>query len=206
MLMTLKKQIHTMLNKVKMEGYMKRIYLVQSGKFKNVDMDDITGIDSLIQLKYMGAAEFEFGGLPTSLKRIVKYHNEYVMEQLDYNDKQGNPLFLYHNPVNESGPEEIHKAIRNLLRGKTMCKQPIGLKNYLESDNPEDQRCMDFWWDIENDFFLCFGNKHSEQILYAIEQLKIKWKDELFPKELSTIEKIKHAIYRITHNGYDRKD
>lgn len=42
---------------------MKRIYLIQSGKFKNVDMDDITGIDSLIQLKYMGAAEFEFGVL-----------------------------------------------------------------------------------------------------------------------------------------------
>lgn len=50
------------------------------------------------------------------------------MEQLDYNDKQGNPLFLYHNPVNESSPEEIHKAIRNLLRCKTICKQPIGLK------------------------------------------------------------------------------
>ena len=53
----------------------KRVELVQSGHFKrNVDSlskKDINGITDIILLDYMGSAEFEWGSLPCSLKRMT---------------------------------------------------------------------------------------------------------------------------------------
>lgn len=37
------------------------IDLVQRGKFNKIDMNDIVGIDSLIDFDYMGSSEFEWG-------------------------------------------------------------------------------------------------------------------------------------------------
>ena len=55
-------------------------YLVQRGTFRDkIDISKITGIDSIISWDYMGSSEFEFGALPTSLKRIVfNYRNNKI--------------------------------------------------------------------------------------------------------------------------------
>ena len=53
----------------------KKVRLVQSGHFKrNIDSlskKDIDGITDIILLDYMGSAEFEWGSLPCSLKRMT---------------------------------------------------------------------------------------------------------------------------------------
>ena len=53
----------------------KRVRLVQSGHFKK-DIDElnkkeINGLDDIVSLEYMGSAEFEWGALPRSLRRMT---------------------------------------------------------------------------------------------------------------------------------------
>lgn len=182
---------------------MERIYLVQAGKFKNVPHSSIVGLDSLIDLKYMGAAEFEYGSLPKSLKRIVKNSDTYFMEQLNYQDKDNRPMFLYHN-MKEPDQEKLHSLVQQLIKGKIYCKMPINIQRCMNKETTATIDIMDFWWDIENDFFLFFGHENQEKVLLAIEQLKLKWEDELFPKKLTYVERISDFIHRITHNGHSK--
>lgn len=183
---------------------MRRIYLVQEGKFKETPYSEIIGLDSLIDFRYMGAAEFEYGALPTSLKRIVKNSGTYLMETLKYHDQNGNPMFLYHNMNAPNQGEELYELIEQLIAGKIYCKRPINIKRYIQNSDSKDVHLMNFWWDIENDFFLFLGHENQEKVLLAIEQLKLKWKDELFPKKLTYVERISDFIYRITHNGHSK--
>jgi len=57
-------------------------WLVQRGEFKIIKDNDIIGMDSLITWDYMGSAEFEFGALPQSLKRMVKEFNQYQLFEI----------------------------------------------------------------------------------------------------------------------------
>lgn len=52
-------------------------YLVQRATIKTTDREHIAGIDSL--LAYMGSAEFEFGSLGASFRRIMASFDDYVI-------------------------------------------------------------------------------------------------------------------------------
>ena len=54
-------------------------YLIQQAKFS--DRSDRKGIDSILAFDYMGSAEFEFGALPQSLKRIRENIDNYIYIQ-----------------------------------------------------------------------------------------------------------------------------
>lgn len=70
---------------------MKNTYLLQAGTFLNINEDEIIGFDSIIDLKYMGACEFEGiydsltgqikNPLNLSLKRIVKNMDSYIVKR-----------------------------------------------------------------------------------------------------------------------------
>lgn len=157
----------------------KRVRLVQSGRFRrNVDdleKKNINGLDDIVGLDYMGSAEFEWGSLPKSLRRMTinkDFYKVFVFNQ--YKDENGNSLKVY-------APHVFFKNIQNIV--DRLAVNGYGLQEYCslhrhiqkEEKNEEDtffgyKDDRDFWWDIENDFFMFF--EHTDKVLQAMDALR----------------------------------
>ena len=157
----------------------KRVRLVQSGHFKK-DIDelnkkDINGLGDIVSLDYMGSAEFEWGALPRSLRRMTinkDFYKVFVFNQ--YKDEKGNPLKVY-------APQVFYKNVQNIVN--RLAEHGYGLQEYcslsdhIQKDKKEDDDTRfryidksDFWWDIENDFFMFFEN--TDKVLMAMDALR----------------------------------
>lgn len=157
----------------------KRVRLVQSGHFKK-DIDElnkkeINGLDDIVSLDYMGSAEFEWGALPRSLRRMTinkDFYKVFVFNQ--YKDEKGNPLKVY-------APQVFYKNVQNIVN--RLAEHGYGLQEYcslsdhIQKDKKEDEETLfsykdnsDFWWDIENDFFMFFEN--TDKVLMAMDALR----------------------------------
>lgn len=157
----------------------KRVRLVQSGHFRrnvdDIEKKDINGLDDIVGLDYMGSAEFEWGSLPKSLRRMTinkDFYKVFVFNQ--YKDENGNSLKVY-------APHVFFKNIQNIV--DRLAVNGYGLQEYCslhrhiqkEEKNEEDtyfgyKDDRDFWWDIENDFFMFF--EHTDKVLQAMDALR----------------------------------
>ena len=142
---------------------MKTPYLIQRGKFKGTPQSKIRGINSLIRFDYMGAAEFEQGALPKSLKRIVNNINTYTINKVEgYEGVQNQDMYVC------CKQEEVEDIIINamlLACNQLKLKERCDIRDYMSGM----EYANDFWWDIENDFMICFGEENSNNLLTAIK-------------------------------------
>lgn len=137
-------------------------YLIQRAKFSN-DSSDREGIDSILDFDYMGAAEFEFGTLPKSLKRVRSAVNDFVQFDYAFTIKSNKVALktekivtvFCHKDHQAELPEILEKLYKCDIRLKFSCD----LYKYIE-DKELSYRASDFWWDIDNDFF--FWRKNDE--------------------------------------------
>lgn len=163
----------------------KHMYLVQSGKFaplnffyENHGDGALRDLGKLIRFSYMGSAEFEFGGVPASIRRIVE--GKYEIKKSKFSSVRGVPLWIVSS--NNTPFEEAEKMIDSYLEDcdphKIRCyrlKEYICLENYIipwyaEHDYGIEYRYdthndkakaigqrENFWLDIENDFMFFLG-------------------------------------------------
>lgn len=178
---------------------MENLYLIQTGTFTYPN--EIDGIDSIIDLTLMGAAEFEIetvyengryvskNPLNLSLKRILKNRENYNFAKITRRkNTKGEQMYVYCK-TNET--EETIRQIRELIKKDYTCKRSIYLTQYFkrtpeELDNPF---VKNFWWDIHNDFFIFFGEEKMKMLNSAMNNLYEKWKDEFKPKEKASFMK-----------------
>ncbi len=125
-------------------------YLIQRGKFENRDFKK--GIDSIISLDYMGAAEFEFGAIPESLAKIRKSVNEYVYLDVPVKDKV---ITVF---CKESQKSEVKTYLMSLADNNMLLKSYSDFNNYIKPTYSKSS--TDFWWDLEN--HLMFWRKNNE--------------------------------------------
>lgn len=129
-------------------------YLIQRAKFKNIKKEDIVGVDSLIGLDYMGYAEFEFGEVPKSLRRIVSEYKNYSMNEVEQVKTVDNKtMFVY--CCNTYAKETIDVAINISSKRHGGYKAFCDMYDYLNGEKSRN----DFWWDIENDFMVFLAKK-----------------------------------------------
>lgn len=141
---------------------MKNPYLVQRGTIKK-DVTEIENFDSIVTLDYMGAAEFEFGGLQESLKRIRKYKDEYKYAAIKIKDIS--LTVLYPNEFDiEVVTDNINKIATRAFRTKcgsqfpeTVNPTPSDVKWQIK--NPPK---FNFWWDIDNDVMFWLSDEQFE--------------------------------------------
>ena len=156
----------------------KDVKFVQSGHFKrdidSLDKKQINGIDDIVSLDYMGSAEFEWGTLPRSLRRMTinkDFYKVFVFNQ--YKDENGNSLKVY-------APHVFFKNVQSIV--DRLAVNGYGLQEYcslhrhIQSEDKDDKDRYfgykdhsNFWWDIENDFFIFF--EHTDKVLEAMEAL-----------------------------------
>ena len=120
---------------------------IQRGKFH--DKDYKIGIDSIITFDYMGSAEFEYGALPKSLKKIRNNFDDYILNDFKINGKL---ITVFCNKIQS---EKIEKYLDKLSLNNFHLQEPSDFNNYVF-----DVFYMgtDFWWDIGNDLMFWIQN------------------------------------------------
>jgi len=142
-----------------------KTYLIARAKIE--DRSNKRGIDSIINLAYMGASEYEWGAMPTSLSNIRKNLNEYIYLDVKIKD-QIVTVFC-----KDSQKLDVKKYLQEIASGKMNTKNGNNFDWYIKN-NEERTLCVrnrvDFWWDIEND--LMFWIKSTD--------FEVKFKEKIY--------------------------
>jgi hypothetical protein len=138
-------------------------YLIQRAKFKSPIDENRTGIDRIIKLDYMGSAEFEFGELPKSLKRIRDNIDNYTYFKYAFSTGKVVTVFC-----KKEDRKKMGEILENLLAKKIRLKEFCDLDKYVNNE-VAGYLNNDFWWDIINDFmFWKFNSEFNEEFKISI--------------------------------------
>lgn len=157
----------------------KNVKLVQSGFFRsnvdNLEKRKINNVDDIVCLNYMGSAEFEGNALAKSIRRMTinkKFYKVFVFNQ--YKDENGNSLKVYAPDVFFKNVQEI---VNRLAFNGHGLQEYCSLNKHLQNVEKDEDDIFfnykdnnDFWWDIENDFFMFF--EHTDKVLKTTEVLR----------------------------------
>ena len=134
-------------------------YLIQGARFNvNIDTSHLRkGIDTVLSFSYMGSAEFEFGALPNSLKRIRDNIHEYSYLQYSIPGHIDKTLTIFGRYMDLN---EICSMIDSIAEVRFHLKERCDLSKYLTGS--KDSFANDHWWDIENDFMFWKYNQDFE--------------------------------------------
>lgn len=145
-------------------------YLIQEGKFEKIEKSEVNGIDSLINFSYMGSAEFEFGALPKSLKRMLWKNGEYSFFKIknlkNIKTNQCARVFCRIDLKDET-IKEVERISQNKYGYKETCHFADRFK-----DGKSYGEDINFWWDIDNDFMFFFGEDSEKMIKIAFDKMK----------------------------------
>lgn len=131
---------------------MKNPYLIQRGKFQN--REDKKGIDSLLSFDYMGSSEFEYGALPSSLRRVRENLSKYV--QFHYSlKKYPNKFITVFCRIEQE--DFIGDILEKLASREIRLKEFSAFDSYIKDDGYFKDK-FDFWWDIDQDWFFWKSN------------------------------------------------
>jgi len=165
---------------------LKNPYLIQRAKirrpFHEHEGDKLT---SAVSLDYMGAAEFEFGALPQSLRRIqVQFALFTVIKVPEITILEGkNPLRVYANFDSDAERDKYVQYLLAMRRGNNEFYLHEATYFDTKSHNfpvpdgiPEG---TDFWWDIRNDVMWSFDHKFMEGRLQKHLQASFAYMNEM---------------------------
>ena len=137
-----------------------KFYLIQRGNF-NTDGIGLIGRSGVVDLDYMGSAEFEFGAIPRSFRRIMHDFDKYIYTPTGIYTKENNELVLFSK---QKTSVEILEALTEFIYN------PYHLQEYSElekipnssiEDTGFDKMRTNFWWCIEfNKDWMAFLNSN----------------------------------------------
>ena len=125
-----------------------KFYLIQRGEFRE-DGVGLTGRNGVIDLAYMGSAEFEFGAIPRSFRRIIYNFNNYRYVPTGIKTKDNEELILF---ADKEISNEILEGIKSFIYNPYHLKEYSELEkipNSSKDDNEFYKLYTNFWWCIE---------------------------------------------------------
>jgi len=152
---------------------MEKPWLIQRASFKDVK-GPITGVDMLLHFDYMGAAEFEFGALPASLKEMCRTVDLLEIFKTSHKCVDGQGLFLLCTPQQKDGYEEY---LKGLVDDKIRLKESTGLGRALRGES-STVFAVNHWWDLDNHVMFCLGKENCAKVLKGIKAVRDKKKSE----------------------------
>lgn len=159
---------------------------LQSGCLKSkIDTSDVNlsmlslrqpnELDSVVTLNYMGHTEYEFDNVDISLYRVTLNLPFYkIIIFNEYTNKDGLPLkvlcpIMYVNFVQDN--------VKSIINGNA---ELLGIYDFTK-----DAEDNNFWWDLENDFMMFYGDETL--VLNALEE---KHKEVSDDKTLSVLREL----------------
>ena len=143
--------------------------LIQRGHFliKNISEletipKELDGIRRIIDLDYMGKFEFEGNAVIISRMFIEYYNTDYQFYETNIKSSNNKIMYLYLNSkIIENRPITYINKLAQILYDRE-----YSIYEYVK--NPE-KSYNDFWWDINNDYLIFFGEEKIELIKYFID-------------------------------------
>ena len=168
------------------------IWLLQAGTWKSQANENEESFDKYIDFSYMGAAEYEIAVIDGEFKNPLYLSIERMfLKKEDYDfyplpkrkDAYGNQLYIY---CKKDMVEELKPFVREVLDGKHRTKNGPRIR-YVKATTTEIEKYKkykmeNFWWDIEHDFFIFYGNDKIEKINESFESFFEHNKEKLLPK------------------------
>lgn len=165
---------------------MSKFFLIQRGTF-NKEGKFLTGSDGVVNLDYMGSAEFEWGAIPKAYRRLMYHFEEYEIFNTGIYTPEHDELMLL---CKKDCSEHLIQAVREFTQ------QPYRLKEYSElekvpkarkEDKSYDGRRSNFWWciDIKNSYgdWMAFLQPQTTLIMEALENDYREWWLKKNPEE-----------------------
>ncbi len=142
-------------------------YLIQRGKFRTkyekIDKNNIPIVSEFIVLDSMGSAEFEFGSLPISLRKVHKNRFDYTANKVMVGDMDLTVIHPKGVDINE-----YRELLVKIKSYEIICKEWV-FTNFKDLH-------INFWWDLNNNIF--FSTK--KEIVWIMDSVcaSIKYMDK----------------------------
>ena len=183
-------------------------YLIQRCTTRTFTKKQFNSIDEMLDYDYMGNSEYEWGALPRSYKRIRFNFGKYKVFNTGLKNCNGVPCFVL---CQESKKDLVIENIKELAQGERRLKEGITFQHHIKkSEYLWNKPRENFWWDIENDFMLWFGEdkndvifnliaKSSVEFLNSLKKYKIKYGNGL--EEITKGEELDYQIRIYREDG-----
>jgi hypothetical protein len=146
--------------------------LLQRGRFLANNIDELNslnpdskdGIKRVINLDYMGKIEYDGNTIP-ALRMMMELHREdYHFYQLPIFNANNEQMIIYMNFEDKSDENKNTENAKKIALKDTE-------KNYslYEHIKLPDEATTNFWWDIEYNYMIFFGNDKIDVINYFID-------------------------------------
>lgn len=143
---------------------------LQRGNFTIKDISELDrleannqGLKKVIDLSYMGSFEYEGNTVPVSRMYIEMQKDDYCFYPINKFDANGKQMFYYFNSKLLEGKDETfleHVATRDVDRNYSLWEY----MNY-----PDREYVCNFWWNLDSDYFVFFGEEKKDLINYFID-------------------------------------
>ncbi|MBQ9313761.1 MAG: hypothetical protein IJ220_01990 [Clostridia bacterium] len=157
---------------------MNKFYLIQRGKINKKGGPSLTGRDGVVDLDYMGSAEFEFGAIPYSYRKIMHDFADFTITNTKVKVVGNRKLLLF--AKKESG-ELITEAIRNFIDNPYQLKEWSELEKLVKVADinvPWSICWTRFWWCIDKGElgqWMAFLEEDSKRIIEALRYDHQNW-------------------------------
>lgn len=153
-------------------------WLIQRGRLNKEGGPGLLGREGVVNLDYMGCAEFEWGAIPYTFWRMMHNFEEYTLFDSGVNVVGNRKLMVFGKKVEQ---EKIAEAIRDFIN------EPYHLKEYSELEKLVEVAditmpwtiCLTrFWWCIDRKEcgeWMAFLEEDSERICKAIQHDYQNW-------------------------------
>lgn len=150
-----------------------RVWLVQRASLNDISDAEVTGYDSAFTNQITAKTEFEqytHGSLVYSCENLALYE-KYTHKLKSHT---GDKLYAFCFPHQK---DELFDVLTKMAKGKKRTTENHFLAEMLgdPAKVPGYLRHIDLWWDIENNWFACIGEKAMNRLQLALRILQEKW-------------------------------
>jgi len=140
-------------------------FLIQRARIDTPLASENTRLSQAVEFDYMGSAEFEFGPLPSSFRRIEVKADAWVCRIVKEIKEGDTPLRVWSALTDEEF--EVYKTYLLQLRDPKNHGGHLRTKEstHFEHDYKHSRFShTDFWWDIDNDVMFGFKKEFMKRV------------------------------------------
>ena len=166
---------------------MSKFYLIQRGQFRDSGTN-LTGRNGVVDLDYMGSAEFEWGAIPKAYRRLMYNFLEYEVFHTGIYTPEQDELLVF---CNKNCSENVVQSIKEFIDSPYHLKEYSQLELIPTSKKNDtswwNHRSTDFWWCIDKNNchgdWMAFLKSSSEKFELAIKNDYQNWWLTMSPEE-----------------------
>lgn len=142
-------------------------YLIQRAEIKTPLAEKNTRLSQAVSFDYMGSAEFEFGALPQSFRKIEAQFKDWKCRIVEDITEGDTPLRVWSALTDEEFAEYMGylKILRASSKDHNVKRFYTKEAVQFEVDRePSRYNNTDFWWDITNDVMFGFKKEFMKRV------------------------------------------